>query len=328
MAVDDEDDEIPPVARPDPAELDFDLDAALSAVVSIRTEIRARRLHRLGPGHRAARQWRGDRQGRADPDHRLSDHRGRAGLADGGPGHRGTGPCRRLRPGNRPRPDPAARAPADARRWRSGSCDALEPGEPLVVAGGRGPRDALSARLVAKRPVRRLLGILSRHRPVHRPGPSALGRCRLHRPGRRSGRHRLAAGAGGGARGSEPGRQHDRARPTCCRRSSTTCCASAGSTGRPAPGSACSPPTRPTVSWSPALANGGPAARAGIAEGDFVTAIDGEEIEDLGDLWRKLWAAGEAGVAVKLTVSRDGRQMAACARPPTAAASSSGRMLH
>ena len=35
---DDEDDEIPPVARPDPAELDFDLAAALSAVVAIRTE--------------------------------------------------------------------------------------------------------------------------------------------------------------------------------------------------------------------------------------------------------------------------------------------------
>ena len=29
MADDDEDDDIPPVARPDPAELDFDLDAAL-----------------------------------------------------------------------------------------------------------------------------------------------------------------------------------------------------------------------------------------------------------------------------------------------------------
>ena len=72
------------------------------------------------------------------------------------------------------------------------------------------------------------------------------------------------------------------------------------------------------------LAQGGPAARAGIAEGDFVTALDGEEIEDLGDLWRKLWAAGEAGVAVKLTVSRDGRSSwSASARPPTAAASSS-----
>ena len=46
------------------------------------------------------------------------------------------------------------------------------------------------------------------------------------------------------------------------------------------------------------LAPGGPAARAGIAAGDVVTALDGQEIEDLGDLWRKLWAAGEAGVAV------------------------------
>ena len=37
MAGDDDDDDIPPVARPDPAELDFDLDAALASVVSIRT---------------------------------------------------------------------------------------------------------------------------------------------------------------------------------------------------------------------------------------------------------------------------------------------------
>jgi S1-C subfamily serine protease len=58
------------------------------------------------------------------------------------------------------------------------------------------------------------------------------------------------------------------------------------------------------------LAHGGPAARAGVAEGDLVTAIGKEAVEDLGDLWRKLWAAGDAGVAVRLTVRRDGRQLA------------------
>ena len=39
MAADDEDDDIPAVARPDPAELDYDLDAALSALVCVRAEI-------------------------------------------------------------------------------------------------------------------------------------------------------------------------------------------------------------------------------------------------------------------------------------------------
>ncbi len=38
MAADDEDDDIPAVARPDPAELDYDLDAALSALVCVRAE--------------------------------------------------------------------------------------------------------------------------------------------------------------------------------------------------------------------------------------------------------------------------------------------------
>ena len=38
------------------------------------------------------------------------------------------------------------------------------------------------------------------------------------------------------------------------------------------------------------LAPGGPAARAGLAEGDAVTALAGQEIEDLGDPWRRLWA--------------------------------------
>ena len=41
MAGDDDDDDIPPVARPDPSELDFDLTAALASIVSIRTEIPA-----------------------------------------------------------------------------------------------------------------------------------------------------------------------------------------------------------------------------------------------------------------------------------------------
>ena len=57
------------------------------------------------------------------------------------------------------------------------------------------------------------------------------------------------------------------------------------------------------------LAAGGPAAKAGIAAGDVVVALDGQEIEDLGDLWQKLWAAGDAGVAVAIQLMRDGREL-------------------
>jgi S1-C subfamily serine protease len=57
------------------------------------------------------------------------------------------------------------------------------------------------------------------------------------------------------------------------------------------------------------LAQGGPAAGAGIAEGDLVTALGDQDIEDLGDLWRKLWSCGDAGVTITLTVVRDGRRI-------------------
>jgi len=39
-----------------------------------------------------------------------------------------------------------------------------------------------------------------------------------------------------------------------------------------------------------------------------LVAIDGAEVHDLADLYRALWARGEAGVTVKLTVTRHGEQ--------------------
>jgi S1-C subfamily serine protease len=50
----------------------------------------------------------------------------------------------------------------------------------------------------------------------------------------------------------------------------------------------------------------GPADRAGLHHGDQVTAIDGSPVHDLADLYRALWGRGEAGVTVKLTVTRQG----------------------
>jgi S1-C subfamily serine protease len=45
-----------------------------------------------------------------------------------------------------------------------------------------------------------------------------------------------------------------------------------------------------------------PAARAGLAPGDIVLGVDGAPVGDLADFYRKLWAAGDAGVRVRLTV--------------------------
>jgi S1-C subfamily serine protease len=52
----------------------------------------------------------------------------------------------------------------------------------------------------------------------------------------------------------------------------------------------------------------GPAETAGIRHGDRVTAIDGSPVHDLADLYRALWGRGEAGVTVKLGVSRQGEE--------------------
>ena len=46
----------------------------------------------------------------------------------------------------------------------------------------------------------------------------------------------------------------------------------------------------------------GPAERAGIRSGDIILAIGGEKVRDLADFYRKLWASGEPGVEVGLTV--------------------------
>ena len=67
------------------------------------------------------------------------------------------------------------------------------------------------------------------------------------------------------------------------------------------------------------VAPGGPAARAGLTEGDAVTALNGQEIEDLGDLWRKLWAQGPAGIRSSSPCCATAGPRRSPARPPTAA---------
>lgn len=55
-----------------------------------------------------------------------------------------------------------------------------------------------------------------------------------------------------------------------------------------------------------AVADGGPAAHSEISVGDIVLAVDGDEVETLADLFRKIWALGDAGVEVPLLVNRNG----------------------
>ncbi len=54
------------------------------------------------------------------------------------------------------------------------------------------------------------------------------------------------------------------------------------------------------------LAGNGPAKRAGLRAGDAILAVDGETVSSLSGFYRRLWALGEAGVEVPLTLEREG----------------------
>ena len=51
----------------------------------------------------------------------------------------------------------------------------------------------------------------------------------------------------------------------------------------------------------------GPAARAGLRQGDVLVAVGGAAVAGQADLYRKVWAAGPAGVEVPFRVLRDGQ---------------------
>ncbi len=57
------------------------------------------------------------------------------------------------------------------------------------------------------------------------------------------------------------------------------------------------------------LAERGPAAEAGVQQGDRILGVGDQEVADLAELWRKLWAVGPAGTPVVLRLGRDGSKV-------------------
>lgn len=55
------------------------------------------------------------------------------------------------------------------------------------------------------------------------------------------------------------------------------------------------------------IANRGPAQRADVRTGDVVLAVGGEKVSDLAGFFRGVWALGPAGVEVPITIYREGR---------------------
>ena len=52
------------------------------------------------------------------------------------------------------------------------------------------------------------------------------------------------------------------------------------------------------------LAPGGPAEASGVRSGDRVLSVGGTAVTDLAELWRAVWAAGDAGATVKMKLGR------------------------
>lgn len=56
------------------------------------------------------------------------------------------------------------------------------------------------------------------------------------------------------------------------------------------------------------VAEGGPAAKAGLRQGDIISEIRDGEVDGLADFYRKVWKSGPAGSEIPMRVVRNGRE--------------------
>ena len=72
----------------------------------------------------------------------------------------------------------------------------------------------------------------------------------------------------------------------------------------------------------------GPAAAAGIEDGDVIVAVGDAAVDELTAFYRRLWAMGRAGVSVPLTILRQGRRMSLTVKSGAREAFLKGPRLH
>jgi len=56
------------------------------------------------------------------------------------------------------------------------------------------------------------------------------------------------------------------------------------------------------------VADGSPAAQAGLRRGDIISEIRDSEVDGLADFYRKVWSSGPAGAEIPMRVLRGGRE--------------------
>ena len=76
------------------------------------------------------------------------------------------------------------------------------------------------------------------------------------------------------------------------------------------------------------VASRGPAEKSDLRSGDIVLAVGGTTVSDLAGLFRRVWALGEAGVTVPLTLNREGKTFDVAVRSTDRRRLLKGPVLH
>src|SRR6266404_6336219 len=197
-----------------------------------------------------------------------------------------------------------AAEPLAVRPMPIGSAQGLNEKTPVVVAGAGGPEAAKPAVVVSRRTFAGYWEYLLEDAIFTAPPHSAWSGAALLGPdGKLSGIGSLIVGDAAAGRPGNMFVPIDRLRPVM---------GDLLALGRPAT------PPRPWLGVNlreldgklvvGRVASDGPGEAAGIRHGDRVTAIDGTPVGDLAGFYRSLWQLGDAGVPVRLSVIRQGRE--------------------
>lgn len=303
---------VPPARRPDPKALAYDLDAALAAVFTLRSTIPedAFTADLLGT----------EREGNGiliDGDGlvltigyliaeaegvTLTDDAGRDIPARGIAYDQESG-FGLLRALERPAAAPLPR----------GTVGSLAVGDAVVLAAGGGAKQALLARIAAKREFagywEYLLDEAVFTTPPH---PHWSGAALLDDRGRLCGVGSLFVQDAGEGAEAAPGNMIV---PIDLLEPILTDLVATGRSGTP---------PRPWLGMFTSeldgglivagLVRGGPAHRGGVRVGDALLALEGHPVGRLADFYRRVWSCGGPGVAVQLQLAREGRLVTATVR--------------